>query len=285
MKHQKQYFITQDNLSVFKSWLVDEEKAASTVKKYTGGVKNFGAWLGGAAVTKAAAIDYKHFLHKKRERKVTGVNADIAALNSFFSFMNWGIKIKPFKIQKSIFRGMEEELTTDEYFRLLEAAKNQGGERLNLILQTLCATGIRVSELPYVTKKAVSSGSFLLTGKGKTRVVFLPKKLRPLLLSYSRRCNIEEGSLFLSRRGKRLNRSNIWSEMKRLCAAADVEPSKVFPHNLRRLFARHYYNADKDIVRLADVLGHSSIDTTRIYLMESGVEHRRCVDSLELVRA
>jgi len=275
--------ITEERQTAFHNWLKAEEKASATIDKYRRDVNAFATWLSGAESTKESAADYKHYLLNERGRMAAGVNAVIAALNSFFVFMGWGIKLKPFKIQRQTFREKDKELTKEEYTRLLAAAKSEGNTRLNLVLQTICSTGIRVSELRFITVQAVVSGAVEITNKGKTRTVFIPKKLTPLLLSYANGRGISSGCVFITKSGKPLNRSNIWSEMKNLCQAAGVEESKVFPHNLRSLFARVFYGIDKDITRLADILGHSRIDTTRLYLMESGETHRRRVDALGLV--
>jgi len=197
--------------------------------------------------------------------------------------MEWGIKLKPLKIQRQTFRVEDEELTKAEYERLLHAAKAKGNERLYLILQTICSTGIRVSELRFISVEAARAGLATITNKGKTRTVFIPKKLTPILLAYTKGRGINSGCIFITRTGRPLDRTNIWAEMKKLCQSAGVDAKKVYPHNLRALFARLFYGTDKDIVKLADILGHSSIDTTRIYLLESGETHRRRVDALGLV--
>jgi integrase len=197
--------------------------------------------------------------------------------------MGWEIKLKPLTIQRQTYRSAAKELTKAEYQRLIAAAKSGGNQRLNLVLQTICSTGIRVSELRFITVEAAQSGEAQITNKGKTRTIFIPKKLKPLLRNYAAGRGIESGCVFVTKTGKPLDRSNIWAEMKKLCKAAGVEPSTVFPHNLRSLFARLFYRIDRDIMKLADVLGHSSVDTTRIYLMETGDQHRKRVDKLGLV--
>jgi len=275
--------ITAENLSAYREYLKSEEKAAATIEKYVRDVRAFAAWLGGAEAMKQSALDYKQYLLEERRREVTGLNAVIAAINSFFGFMEWGIRLKPLKIQRRTYRIKEKELNKTEYERLLGAAKSKENERLYLVLQTICSIGIRVSELHFITVEAVRSGMAEITSKAKTRTVFIPKKLTPLLLKYAKGRGICYGCIFITKSGRPLDRSNIWAEMKKLCEAAGVEPSKVFPHNLRSLFARMFYGVDKDIARLADILGHSSIDTTRIYLMESGEIHRKRVDALGLV--
>jgi site-specific recombinase XerD len=275
--------ITAEKRAAFAIWLKSEEKADATVEKYGRDVGAFAAWLGGGAVTKESACDYKKHLHDGQGRMAAGVNAVIAALNSFFSFMAWQIILKPLRIQRQTFRDKDRELSKEEYLRLLAAAKAGGNERLYLVLQAICSTGIRVSELRFVTVEAARSGRAEITNKGKTRTVFIPKKLKPLLLSYAKGRGIVSGCIFITRSGRPLDRSNIWADMKKLCQSAGVEASKVFPHNLRSLFARLFYSIDKDIVKLADMLGHASVDTTRIYLMETGEQHRRRVDALGLV--
>ena len=214
----------------------------------------------------------------------TSVNAALASLNSFFSFLGReDLQVKSLKIQKSPFLSPEREISKREYERLLTAAKRRGNERLYLLMQTICATGIRVSELCFITAEAVRSGRACVSAKGKHRTIFLPKGLCKLLKEYLIRQNRKDGAVFVTRAGKPLDRSNVWSDMKALCAAAGVDKHKVFPHNLRHLFARTYYSSQKDIVRLADILGHTSIDTTRIYTMESGEIHRRQIEKLGLL--
>jgi site-specific recombinase XerD len=273
--------ITEHDISAWLAHLANEERAAATVEKYARDIRVFAAWLSGAAVTKENAVAYKQTMAETH--KATSVNAAIAALNGFFAFLDWSIKLKPLKIQRQTFRPKEKELTKDEYRRLLAAAKSKGNERLNLVLQAICSTGIRVSELRFITVEAARSGEAEITNKGKTRAVFIPSKLQTALLRYAKERGIESGCIFITKSGRPLDRSNVWAEMKKLCAAANVPEGKVFPHNLRRLFARLFYGIEKDVIRLADILGHSSVDTTRIYLMESGERHRRCVEALGLV--
>ncbi len=275
--------ITDKRLTEYEQWLGSREKAPATVEKYGRDLRAFAAWLGGSALTQASAADYKQYLLIQCNRQASGVNTAVAALNSFFEFAELAIKLKPLKIQRQTFRPQEKELTKAEYERLLAAAGAKSNERLNLILQTICSTGIRVSELKFITVTAARAGAAQISSKGKTRTVFLPKKLKTLLLSYAARRGIADGPVFVTKSGRPLDRSNIWSDMKKLCGLARVSPEKVFPHNLRHLFARLFYSIDRDITRLADILGHSNINTTRIYLMESGERHRRRVESLNLV--
>ena len=165
----------------------------------------------------------------------------------------------------------------------MDTAKQKGNERLNLILQTICGTGIRVSELQYITVEAVKNREATVSLKGKTRSVFLVKELRKKLIRYAAKQNIQSGAVFITRTGKPMNRTNIWREMKGLCKQAGVNPKKVFPHNLRHLFARTFYGIEKDIAKLADILGHSSINTTRIYIISTGSEHRRRMEHMRLI--
>jgi site-specific recombinase XerD len=271
--------ITNDSISTYATHLAAEERAANTIAKYVRDIRAFAAYLGGSLVTKESAIAYKTAI--SATHAPASVNSMLAALNGFFAYYNVGIKLKPLKVQRRAFAAEERELTRGEYSRLLAAAKSN--ERLNLLLQTICATGIRVSELRHITAEAANSGTAEVTNKGKTRTVFLPHKLKTALQRYCRRRGIVSGSVFITSRGKPLNRSNIWAEMKKLCKNANVAPSKVFPHNLRHLFARTFYALDRDIAKLADILGHSDINTTRIYVKENSGEFRRRIEKLGLV--
>ncbi|MDR1531418.1 MAG: site-specific integrase [Clostridiales bacterium] len=273
--------IMEEDIHGFVDWLKDEERAAATIEKYIRDIHAFAGWLGGSPATKESAVAYKE--HLTRSLAPASVNAALAALNKFFAFMGWGIKVKPMKIQKQTFSDNNKEMTLEEYRRLLKAALALGKERMWLVLQVICATGIRVSELAFITIEAVRCGRAIITNKGKTRSVFIPKALAPLLLKYARNRQIVTGCIFITKNGTPLDRRNIWAEMKGLCAAADVSPGKVFPHNLRKLFAREFYKKHNDIVKLADILGHSDVKTTRIYVMETGEEHRKRVDELDLV--
>jgi len=206
----------------------------------------------------------------------------LASINSLFDFLEWSdCKVKNLRFQRQTYCTESKELTKAEYFRLLEASRNQ--EQLNLVVQTICGTGIRVSELKYFTVEAMYAGKVTVRCKSKTRTILVPGKLKKLLLNYAKKSCIKSGVIFVSRNGRPLDRSNIWKQMKRLCAAAMVNPSKVFPHNLRKLFARTFYGIEKDIAKLADILGHSSIDTTRIYIMTTVTEHLRKIERLGLV--
>ena len=273
--------ITEKVIASYTAWLIAEERACSTCIKYTHYVRGFADCVKGAHVTKDAAIKYKALLSETR--KAPSVNAAVAALNSFFSYMGWGIKLKPIKIQRKTFRTEVEEFTREEYERLLRAAQAKGDIRIRLIIETLCSTGIRVSELCFMTVTAAQRGQALITNKGKARLVFIPKSLQVSLLRYANERKIDTGCIFITSTKKPIDRRDIWLSMKALCKVANVKEEKVYPHNLRHLFAREFYNRHKDVVKLADVLGHSSLNTTRIYTMESGAEHRKLVDELELV--
>lgn len=208
----------------------------------------------------------------------------LASINGLFSFLGWyELKIKSIKLQRQIYCPEEKELTKAEYMRLVNTAKQKGNERLNLILQTICRTGIRVSELQYITVEAVRCGEAIVSLKGKTRSVFIVRELQKKLLCYAAGRKITMGAIFITRSGKPISRTNIWREMKNLCIEANVNPQKVFPHNLRHLFARVFYGIEKDMAKLADILGHSSINTTRIYIISTGTEHRKRMENMRLI--
>ena len=275
--------ITIKIIKSFNNYLIDEEKAVATVGKYLHDVREFKMWIGERELSKASVLAYKAYLCERYAP--ASVNAALSSLNSFFDFMEWyDLRVKNLKIQKQIFASTDKELTKAEYDRLLQAAKQKKNERLYLLMQTICSTGIRVSEVRYVTVEAVSSGIAEIKCKGKCRQVFLPKQLCKILKQYIKEQKIKSGAVFVTKNGNPLDRSNIWSDMKKLCKAANVSEKKVFPHNLRHLFARTYYSLQKDIVRLADILGHSSVNTTRIYTMETGEVHRRQIQRLGLLR-
>ena len=275
--------ITTEIIKSFNDYLINEEKAAATVNKYLHDVGEFQIWLGEQELCKTAVLAYKSYLCERYAP--ASVNAALSSLNSFFNFMEWyDLRVKNLKIQKQIFASTDKELTKAEYDRLLQAAKQKKNERLYLLMQTICSTGIRVSEVRYITVEAVSRGIAEINCKGKRRQVFLPKQLCQILKQYIKEQKIKGGAVFVTKNGNPLDRSNIWSDMKKLCKAANVSEKKVFPHNLRHLFARTYYSLQKDIVRLADILGHSSVNTTRIYTMETGEIHRKQIQKLGLLR-
>lgn len=274
--------ITTEHIDAYCLSLLADERAAGTISKYRRDLTAFSLWLDGRAVTKESATAWKACL-LNRDYAPRTINSMLAALNSFFRFMDWNIKVRFLKVQRQIFRDSSRELTKEEYDRLLAAARESGQERLALIMETLCATGIRVSELRYITVEAAKAGRATITLKGKIRTILLPAKLCRKLVKYAKKQKTASGEIFLTKSGRPITRRQVWFELKRLCKAAGVEPTKVFPHNLRHLFATTFYRVCRDIVRLADMLGHSSIDTTRIYLMVSGAEQQRQLDRLGLV--
>lgn len=274
--------ITAERIDAYCLSLLADERAAGTISKYRHDLTAFARWLDGRAVTKETAAGWKSHLSHRGYAPRT-VNSMLASLNSFCRFAGLPIKLKFLSIQRQIFRDSAKELTKAEYDRLLTAARESGQERLALIMETLCATGIRVSELRYITVEAALAGRATITLKGKIRTILLPAKLCRKLMKYAKKQKTASGEIFLTKSGRPITRRQVWYELKRLCRAAGVEPSKVFPHNLRHLFATTFYRASRDIVRLADMLGHSSIDTTRIYLMVSGAEQQRQLDRLGLV--
>ena len=270
-------------LKAFARALLEQERSSGTIEKYFRDVRAFTVWLGGAEVTRERAAAWRDSLLERGYAPVT-VNSMVAAVNQFFAFLGWeDCKVKALKIQRKLFRDDRKELTREEYQRLLDSAHELGRERLALLLETICATGIRVSEVKYITVEAAQRGRTEISLKGKIRTILLPGKLCRKLLKYARKHKTVSGEIFLTRNGTSLSRRQIWTELKRLCKSAGVESAKVFPHNLRHLFATIFYRACKDIVRLADVLGHSSIETTRIYLVTSGAEHARQLERLGLV--
>ena len=275
--------LTSKAVQSFKKYLREEEKSANTIEKYLRDVRAFAEYLGGAEVTKEAVIAYKSKLLAE-SYAVRSINSMLASLNGLFSFLGWtDCRVKSIKLQRQIYCPEEKELTKAEYMRLVNTAKQKGNERLNLILQTICGTGIRVSELQYITAEAVKSGNAVVSLKGKTRSVFIVKELQKKLLCYVAEQKITSGAIFITRSGRPMSRTNIWREMKGLCERAGVNPQKVFPHNLRHLFARVFYGIEKDIAKLADILGHSSINTTRIYIISTGNEHRKRMENMRLI--
>lgn len=262
--------------------LCDQERSAATIQKYVHDLTALSTFLDGRPMTKGLLLEWKEGLIGRYAP--ASVNAMLAAVNRFLSFLGRNdLRLRPLKIQRALFLPADKELTRAEYIRLVRAAQSRDNQRLALVIQNICATGIRVSELRFITAEAVQTGRAEVVNKGKRRAVFLPEKLRRLLKSYLRAQKITAGAVFLSRRGNPLDRSNIWRDMKALCQRAGVAPGKVFPHNLRHLFARTYYALEKDLSRLADILGHSNVTTTRIYTAESGAVHARQIGRLNLV--
>ena len=275
--------ITNEMITNFEQYLHEEERSDNTIEKYLRDIRFFCEWLGGRDIDKSVVLAYKKELCE--EYLPTSVNSVLSSLNSLFVYMNWyDLKVKTLKIQRRIFADKSKELTKSEYERLLTAAKNNKNDRLYYLMQTIASTGLRVSEIKYVTCEAVRQGQAVINCKGKIRQIFLPKKLCQMLKQYIKSRNIKSGSVFITKSGKPLDRCAIWKMLKDLCESAGVSKDKVFPHNFRHLFARTFYSLQKDIVRLADILGHSSVETTRIYTMESGVEHIKMIQKLGLLR-
>ncbi len=275
--------ITEKIIEMFESRLIEEEKSENTVAKYLRDIRVFAKYAGGKEITKEKVIEYKRRLISAGYA-ARSVNSMLASINSLFSFLGWDdLKVKSEKIQRSVFCPEERELSEEEYKRLCRQAEREGDGQLSLILQTICSTGIRVSELRFITVNAVKIGTADVNCKGKRRTVILVKALRKKLLKYIGDNGISEGPVFTGKNGEPVSRVKIWRDMKRLCKTACVDPKKVFPHNLRHLFARVFYRINKDIAKLADILGHSSIDTTRIYIVSTGAEHRRRMERMCLI--
>ena len=269
------------DIQEFENYLCREEKSTATQEKYLRDVRAFCFYALNSEITKELVVAWKKQLVDSGYA-VRSINSMLASVNSLLDFLGLAhCKVKNIRTQRQTYCTEDKELTKAEYLRLLAASKKN--EQLNLLIQTICGTGIRVSELRYFTVEAVKCGEVTVDCKSKTRTILVPGKLKNILLNYAKRHGITAGAIFVTRTGNPLNRSNIWSAMKKLCETADVKPSKVFPHNLRKLFARTFYGIEKDIAKLADILGHSSINTTRIYIMTTGVEHRRKIERLGLV--
>ncbi|MBQ8603734.1 MAG: tyrosine-type recombinase/integrase [Oscillospiraceae bacterium] len=272
--------ITEEMVRKYKYYLVSEEKSPVTIEKYIRDIKFFMLYAGQKNITKDIVIGYKAYLFES-EYKPRSINSMIASINGLFEWRGWiDCKVKFLKIQAETYCPKEKELTKAEYRRLVNAAA--GNKQLQLVIETICSTGIRVSELKYFTVETVKKGEITVNCKGKTRTILIPGKLKKLLLNYTKKTGISTGVIFMSRKRTPLNRSTIWAQMKNLCKKAGVFPEKVFPHNLRKLFARTFYSIEKDIAKLADILGHTSINTTRIYIMTTSAEHRRKIERLGL---
>ena len=269
----------RDTLCCYQQYLQQEEKSTATIEKYMRDIRTFLTYLGNGTVSKESTMGYKRYLSARYAP--ASVNSMLVSLNGYLRYLGRGETcVKIMRIQHQLFCREERELTRQEYQRLVRAA---GRSRISLVIQTICTTGIRVSELQYITVEAVKAGKAVVQCKNKTRVIFIPKTTQELLKRYIQQKGLREGSVFVTRRGKPLNRSNIWREMKALCMDAGVDPQKVYPHNLRHLFARTFYSLEQDIVRLADLLGHSSINTTRIYTMENGIGHRSQLERVQVL--
>lgn len=275
--------ITNELIRNFKVHLINEEKSSATIEKYIRDITIFNKWLDNRNVEKILVMEYKQELIQKYAP--ASVNSILSSINNFFKYMEWfDCMVKTFKIQRQIFSNKEKELTKEEYHRLLTEAKKRKNEKLYMLMQTICSTGIRVSELQHITTDAVRKGEAVINCKGKMRVVILPKQLCQILKIYIKKNKISSGPVFVTKKGTPLDRSNIWKLMKNLCINAKVSKHKVFPHNLRHLFARTYYSIEKDIVKLADILGHSNINTTRIYTKETVEHHRIQIQKLGLLK-
>jgi site-specific recombinase XerD len=266
----------------FEKYLREEERSSATIEKYLRDVRSFAAFVGDAEISKNTVLNYKSKLLETYA--ISSANSMIAAINCFFRFYGWyELCVKQFKMQRNAFCSEERELTRDEYLRLIETANSKNNLRLSLIIQTICSTGIRVSELQYITVEAVNRGEAVVNCKGKTRRIFIISGLKKRLLQYIKDKKISSGTVFITKGGRAISRNNVWKEMKSLCDQANVSRRKVFPHNLRHLFARTFYGIEKDIAKLADILGHSSIDTTRIYIVTTGAEHRKKMENMKLI--
>lgn len=274
--------INERQIEEYQDYLLQEERSINTIKKYIHDIKTFFYFLKGQRITKEILLKWKEYL--LTVFAPSSVNSMLAAINNFLDWIGEPqYKVKLLKIQKKLFTDAEKELTKQEYIKLVETAEKEKNERLSLVMQTICATGIRVSELRYITVEAARKGSIKVNSKGKIRVIFLPNKLCDLLIKYCKKQGRKTGIIFCTKNGKPLDRSNIWKDMKLLCKKAKIESEKVFPHNLRHLFARTYYKKEKDLSRLADLLGHTSVNTTKIYTMESGIEHVKQINHLKLL--
>lgn len=273
----------QKKLCLFRNYLLGEERSAATIEKYGRDVLAFLSWLSDREeISKEVVVGYKQAIIGKY--KTTSANSMLVSVNRFLDFIGKkDCQVKLFKIQRNPFRKKDKELTKEEYNRLILAAKAKSSSRLFLMIQAICSTGIRVSEHRFITREALERGRITIYNKGKERVVFLPKKLKKCLLQYCRQNGIYSGPVFVTKSGTPVNRCNVWAEMKALCKEAGVSPEKVFPHNLRHLFAVTYYRMQKDIVHLADILGHSNIEYTRIYTFTSEEEHARVLSRMCLL--
>lgn len=276
--------ITEKLLKRYQEYLYEQEKGSATIQKYIRDLQKLLAFTGGEELTKKRMIEYKEELKNCHKYKTSSINSYLVAANRFLEYMGWyDLRVKTFKMQTEAFLPEKRDLTKEEYKRLVKAAEDAGKIRLSLLLQTICATGIRVSELEMITVKAVKSGTANIYNKGKERQVLIPQSLQKKLLYYIQKKGVKRGTVFCTSSGKAMDRSNIWKEMKSICEAARVKKEKVFPHNLRHLFAKIFYGLGKDMGKLADILGHSSIETTRIYIRTSSQEYRKLLDKMELV--
>ena len=269
-------------LGSYKTFLTQEERAAATVEKYMRDLHRFSLAMKRRAITKEAVIAYKKAL--LCQYAASSANSMLAPVNGLFGFLGWHeCRVRPVRIQHNMYRDSRKELSREEYYSLLKTAKEQGKTCLYHILETIGSTGIRISELRFITVQAVAQGKAEVRNKGKSRTVFLSKQLCMRLKEYCRVRRIRRGSVFVTRTGRALDRSNIWTMMKALCKRAGVAREKVFPHNLRHLFALTFYRKERDLDHLAAILGHSNINTTRIYVQSSGAECRQQMELLHLM--
>jgi len=274
--------ITAENIELFISKLRSDERSQGTISKYVHDIKELASWLGEKDLTKESLCEWKNELIGLCLVPTT-VNSMLAAINTYCKYMELNISVKFLKIQKKVFRERNKDLSKDEYLRLISAADKKGDSRLALLIETIGSTGIRVSEVHYITVEAAKAGRTQISLKGKIREILLPGKLCKKLLKYAQKQKIASGEIFITKSGRSMSRKQIWAEMKAVCKKAGIEPSKVFPHNLRHLFAKVFYRVTHDVAKLADLLGHSSIETTRIYLLSTGEEHIRQLERLELI--
>jgi len=278
----KEKIITKQLIRSFEDHLIENEKAGATIQKYMHDIRYFTIYAANRPLDKTILIDYKKAL--EQAYAIRSANSMLAALNAFLRFAGWHeLCVKLFKVQAEAYCSEDKELTKEEYAKLVKTAEKNENQRLSLVVQTICGTGIRVSELQYITVEAIRQGEAIVSCKGKIRKIFIVKALQKKLLRYAAAKGISTGAIFVTKSGKALNRCNIWRQMKALCRQAGVSHHKVFPHNLRHLFARTFYNIEKDIAKLADILGHSNINTTRIYIVTTGAEHQRCMETMRLI--
>lgn len=276
--------ITEVLLEEYSEYLYEEEKSRATIQKYLCDLRKLMDFAGGREITKKLMIEYKEYLYNEKQYKTSSINSFLVAANRFFEYVGWyGLKVKKYKVQKETFIPEERDLTKKEYRKLVQTAKKMGHIRMALLIQTICSTGIRVGELEAITVETVKKGTVIIYHKGKERKILIPRDLQMKLLCYANKHEIKEGAVFQTSSGKPLDRSYIWRNMKALCEEAGVKRDKVFPHNLRHLFAKSFYELHKDIAKLADMLGHSNIETTRIYIKTSSIEHRKQLESLGLL--
>lgn len=277
-------FITEKHLLEYQRYLYEEEKSPATIRKYKCDLQKLVDFLDGRELTKKELIQYKEIMKASGKYHLNSINSFLAAANSFCKYMGWqDLRVKTFRIQKNPFMPESKNLTRHDYQKLVRTAEKRGRGRLSLILETICATGIRISELPQITVSCVKKGTAEICCKGKGRQVLIPRDLQRKLLYYVQKNNVSAGPVFQTSGRKAVDRSNIWKEMKALCEEAGVRKDKAFPHNLRHLFAKSFYRIERDIAKLADVLGHSSIETTRLYIKGSACEHRRHLEAMGLV--